>query len=161
VTDLLLLLLLPLVSVLRSLTLLLFTCAVEQIAFADRILLNKTDLVSAEEKEKIKHRIKVNAGALGRWQGEGGRASFNAAEGDECQSRYPSRRHYHGMMLLQLGDARSLNEIHALQSCMLQLCVCCNSISCPDHSRCLPEPGAAKRHGMGANGLRASTCLAC
>jgi hypothetical protein len=34
--------------------------AVEQIAFADRILLNKTDLVSEEEKTDIKARIKVS-----------------------------------------------------------------------------------------------------
>lgn len=33
--------------------------AVEQIAFADRILLNKTDLVSEEEKTDIRTRIKV------------------------------------------------------------------------------------------------------
>lgn len=33
--------------------------AVEQIAFADRVLLNKTDLVSEEEKADIKTRIKV------------------------------------------------------------------------------------------------------
>lgn len=32
---------------------------VEQIAFADRILLNKTDLVNQEEKDAIKQRIKV------------------------------------------------------------------------------------------------------
>jgi G3E family GTPase len=33
---------------------------VEQIAFADRILLNKIDLVSAEELANIKSRIKVS-----------------------------------------------------------------------------------------------------
>jgi G3E family GTPase len=35
--------------------------AVEQIAFADRILLNKTDLVAQAELENIKQRIKVTA----------------------------------------------------------------------------------------------------
>jgi G3E family GTPase len=34
--------------------------AVEQIAFADRILLNKTDLVAQAELENIKQRIKVS-----------------------------------------------------------------------------------------------------
>jgi hypothetical protein len=38
--------------------------AVEQVAFADRILLNKTDLVGQEEKETIKSRIKVSLQAL-------------------------------------------------------------------------------------------------
>lgn len=33
--------------------------AEEQIAFADRVLLNKTDLVAEEEKDSIKQRIKV------------------------------------------------------------------------------------------------------
>jgi G3E family GTPase len=40
--------------------LLLLLPAVEQVAFADRILLNKTDLVGQEEKETIKARIKVS-----------------------------------------------------------------------------------------------------
>lgn len=34
-------------------------CSVQQIAFADRILLNKIDLVDAQEKEDIKERIRV------------------------------------------------------------------------------------------------------
>ena len=38
--------------------------AVEQIAFADRIILNKLDLVTQEQKDAIKARIKVYACAL-------------------------------------------------------------------------------------------------
>jgi hypothetical protein len=49
---------------LLSLLLLLLLPAVEQIAFADRILLNKTDLVGAEELAAIKDRIKVGTTLL-------------------------------------------------------------------------------------------------
>ena len=35
------------------------SCAVQQIAFADKILLNKVDLVSEEEKNAVVGRIRV------------------------------------------------------------------------------------------------------
>jgi len=42
--------------------LLLRACAVQQVAFADKLLLNKTDLVTREEKQAVRDRIhRINA----------------------------------------------------------------------------------------------------
>lgn len=38
----------------------------EQVAFADKILLNKTDLVSEEEKQHVIQRIKVGGARAGQ-----------------------------------------------------------------------------------------------
>ena len=43
---------------------------VEQIAFADRVLLNKTDLVSQSERDTIKQRIKVRVSPGQAWHRE-------------------------------------------------------------------------------------------